>query len=89
MPTTEDIVDGTQAFARSVPKRPHGAAKRPQERNTGLIHLSVAVARFIETLLLALLRAGLSLAGVIVLALVALALGYVVVRRALRRSRDG
>jgi hypothetical protein len=57
----------------------------PQERNAGLIHLSVAVARFIETLLWALLRAGLSLAGLVLLALVALGLALVVARRVLRR----
>jgi hypothetical protein len=52
-----------------------------------LIHLSVAVARFIETLLWALLRAGLSLAGLVLLALFVIGLAAIIVRRALRRRR--
>jgi hypothetical protein len=50
-----------------------------------LIHLSVAVARFIETLLWALLRAGASLAGLVLLALAAIGIVVIVVRRAMRR----
>ncbi|HVI99610.1 MAG TPA: hypothetical protein VM657_11155 [Sphingomonas sp.] len=52
-----------------------------------MIHLSVAIARFIETLLWALLRAGLSLAGLAVLAIALTALGTILIRRAMRRSR--
>ena len=52
-----------------------------------MIHLSVAIARFIETLLWALLRAGLSLAGVAVLAVALAVIGTLLIRRAMRRKR--
>jgi hypothetical protein len=52
-----------------------------------LIHLSVAIARFIETLLWALLRAGLSLAGIAVLLLLGLGLTTMIVRCTIRSRR--
>ncbi|MCM8730723.1 hypothetical protein ACFO8O_07035 [Hephaestia sp. GCM10023244] len=53
-----------------------------------MIHLSVAIARFIETLLWALVRASLSLAGLALLGAVLLGLGYFLARYVIRRSRQ-
>src|SRR3546814_10301951 len=73
------------------PQAPH-AGRRRHERHcrngdARLIHLSVAIARFIETLLWALFRASRSLACLALIAFALVALGYMLVRFVLNRSR--
>src|SRR3546814_4874455 len=73
------------------PQAPHAGRRRHDRHcrngDARLIHLSVAIARFIETLLWALLRASLSLAGLALIGIALVGLGYMLVRYALKRSR--
>src|SRR3546814_20577669 len=62
------------------PQAPHAGRRRHDRHcrngDARLIHLSVAIARFIETLLWALLRASLSLAGLALIGIALVGLGY-------------